>query len=101
MLVRVYTQDGVAGIGEAYWKGGDALVDRMNSFLVGETPFGIDRIYEHLVQNKSGESSISESRGEVTVAAPNRVRSGRIASEYDRGLELIVRVTRRVLESKR
>jgi L-alanine-DL-glutamate epimerase-like enolase superfamily enzyme len=60
ILVRVYTDAGVAGTGEAYWGGGDtAIVQRMKPFLVGENPLDIDRLYEHLVQKMSGEGSIS------------------------------------------
>lgn len=60
ILVRVYTDTGVVGTGEAYWGGGDdAIIDRMAPFLIGETPFDIDRLYEHLVQKMSGEGSIS------------------------------------------
>ncbi|MFC6963422.1 mandelate racemase/muconate lactonizing enzyme family protein [Halocatena marina] len=60
ILVRVYTDAGVVGTGEAYWGGGDdAIIDRMAPFLIGETPFDIDRLYEHLVQKMSGEGSIS------------------------------------------
>ncbi|WP_128906082.1 mandelate racemase/muconate lactonizing enzyme family protein [Halorubrum amylolyticum] len=60
ILVRVYTDAGVVGTGEAYWGGGDtAIVERMKPFVVGENPLDIDRLYEHLVQKMSGEGSIS------------------------------------------
>jgi L-alanine-DL-glutamate epimerase-like enolase superfamily enzyme len=60
ILVRVYTDAGVVGTGEAYWGGGDtAIVERMKPFLVGENPLDLDRLYEHLVQKMSGEGSIS------------------------------------------
>ncbi|WP_227378700.1 mandelate racemase/muconate lactonizing enzyme family protein [Haladaptatus halobius] len=60
ILVRVYTDAGVTGTGEAYWGGGDtAIIERMKPFLVGENPLDIDRLYEHLVQKMSGEGSIS------------------------------------------
>jgi len=60
LLVRVYTDAGVVGTGEAYWGGGDAdIVDRMAPFLLGENPLDIDRLYEHLIQKMSGEGSIS------------------------------------------
>jgi gluconate/galactonate dehydratase len=58
-LVRVYTDAGVVGTGEAYWGAGvPELVERMTPFLVGENPLDIDRLYEHLVQKMSGEGSI-------------------------------------------
>ncbi len=65
-LVRVYTDAGVAGTGEAYWGAGvPELIARMTPFLLGENPLDIDRLYEHMVQKMSGEGSI----GGVTVSA--------------------------------
>jgi gluconate/galactonate dehydratase len=58
-LVRVYTDAGIVGTGEAYWGAGvPELIERMTPFLVGENPLDIDRLYEHLVQKMSGEGSI-------------------------------------------
>ncbi|WP_276259183.1 mandelate racemase/muconate lactonizing enzyme family protein [Haloglomus litoreum] len=65
-LVRVYTDAGIVGTGEAYWGAGvPELIDRMTPFLVGENPLDIDRLYEHLVQKTSGEGSVEG----VTVTA--------------------------------
>ncbi len=65
-LVRVYTDSGIVGTGEAYWGAGvPALIERMKPFLFGENPLDIDRLTEHLVQKMSGEGSI----GGVTVTA--------------------------------
>jgi gluconate/galactonate dehydratase len=65
-LVRVYTDAGVVGTGEAYWGAGvPELVERMKPFLVGENPLDIDRLFEHLVQKMSGEGSLQG----VTVTA--------------------------------
>ena len=65
-LVRVYTDAGVTGTGEAYWGAGvPELISRMKPFIVGENPLDIDRLYEHLVQKMSGEGSIEG----VTVTA--------------------------------
>jgi len=65
-LVRVYSDAGVAGTGEAYWGAGvPELIERMTPLLVGENPMDVDRLYEHLVQQMSGEGSI----GGVTVTA--------------------------------
>ncbi|MEF8812231.1 MAG: mandelate racemase/muconate lactonizing enzyme family protein [Halovenus sp.] len=65
-LVRVYTDAGVTGTGEAYWGAGvPELVERMVPFLVGENPLDIDRLHEHLVQKMSGEGSVEG----VTVTA--------------------------------
>ena len=65
-LVRVYTDAGLTGTGEAYWGAGiPELIQRMRPFLVGECPLDIDRLYEHLIQKMSGEGSIEG----VTVSA--------------------------------
>jgi gluconate/galactonate dehydratase len=65
-LVRVYTDAGVVGTGEAYWgAGAPELIERMKPFVIGENPLDIDRMTEHLVQKMSGEGSI----GGVTVTA--------------------------------
>ena len=59
ILVRVYTDAGLVGTGEAYWGGGTPeIIDRITPFLVGENPLDTDRLYEHMVQKMSGEGSI-------------------------------------------
>ena len=65
-LVRVYTDAGIVGTGEAYWGAGvPELIERMKPFVIGENPLDIDRMYEHLVQKMSGEGSVEG----VTVTA--------------------------------
>lgn len=65
-LVRVYTDAGIVGTGEAYWGAGvPELIARMKPFLIGENPLDIDRLFEHLIQKMSGEGSIAG----VTVTA--------------------------------
>jgi len=65
-LVRVYTDAGVVGTGEAYWGAGvPELIERMKPFVVGENPLDVDRLYEHLIQKMSGEGSVEG----VTVTA--------------------------------
>jgi gluconate/galactonate dehydratase len=55
-LVRVYTDAGIVGTGEAYWgAGAPELIERMAPFLRGENPLDIDRLTEHLVKKMSGE----------------------------------------------
>ena len=58
-LVRVYTDAGIVGTGEAYWGAGvPEVIERMTPFVVGENPLDLDRLYEHLIQKMSGEGSI-------------------------------------------
>jgi gluconate/galactonate dehydratase len=65
-LVRVYTDAGVVGTGEAYWGAGvPELIGRMTPFILGENPLDIDRLYQHLIQKMSGEGSVEG----VTVTA--------------------------------
>ncbi len=65
-LVRLYTDAGIVGTGEAYWGAGvPELIERMRPFLLGENPLDVDRLFEHLVQKMSGEGSIAG----VTVTA--------------------------------
>lgn len=65
-LVRVYTDAGIVGTGEAYWGAGvPELIERMTPFLLGENPLDIDRLFEHMIQRMSGEGSIAG----VTVTA--------------------------------
>ncbi|MDS0292811.1 mandelate racemase/muconate lactonizing enzyme family protein [Halogeometricum luteum] len=65
-LVRIYTDAGIVGTGEAYWGAGvPELIQRMKPFLIGENPLDIDRLFEHLVQKMSGEGSVEG----VTVTA--------------------------------
>jgi gluconate/galactonate dehydratase len=65
-LVRIYTDAGIVGTGEAYWGAGvPELIERMKPFVVGENPLDIDRLFEHLVQRMSGEGSLAG----VTVTA--------------------------------
>ncbi len=71
-LVRVYTDAGVVGTGEAYWGAGvPELIERMTPFLLGENPLDVDRLYEHLVQKTSGEGSVEG----VTVTAISGVET--------------------------
>jgi len=65
-LVRVYTDAGIVGTGEAYWGAGvPELIERMKPFVIGENPLDVDRLYEHLIQKMSGEGSVEG----VTVTA--------------------------------
>lgn len=65
-LVRVYTDAGVVGTGEAYHGHGvPEVVEAMTPVLVGENPLDVDRLYEHLVEEFALEGSLAG----VTTAA--------------------------------
>jgi L-alanine-DL-glutamate epimerase-like enolase superfamily enzyme len=58
VLVRVYTDEGLTGLGEAYWGAGVAeIVHRLRPALVGENPFDVARLYEKLIRHMSGAGS--------------------------------------------
>ncbi len=60
VLVRVYTDDGITGLGEAYWGAGVAeLIQDIRPMLIGEDPFNIGRLYEKMIRNMSGAGSIA------------------------------------------
>lgn len=59
-LVRIYTDAGVVGTGEAYHGHGvPELVSAMRPVLVGENPLDIDRLYEHLIEEFALEGSLA------------------------------------------
>ncbi len=58
VLVRVMTDEGITGLGEAYWGAGvNELVHRARPLIIGEDPRNIGKIYELLVRCLSGEGS--------------------------------------------
>jgi L-alanine-DL-glutamate epimerase-like enolase superfamily enzyme len=66
VLVKVESDAGVAGLGEAYWGAGVAeLVHRAKPVLIGEDPRNINKLVEIMIRCLSGEGSI----GGATVTA--------------------------------
>jgi L-alanine-DL-glutamate epimerase-like enolase superfamily enzyme len=60
VLVRVSTDEGLTGLGEAYWGAGVAeIVHRLRPALVGENPFDVARLYEKLIRHTSGAGSLA------------------------------------------
>lgn len=58
VLVRVETDKGVSGLGEAYWGAGVAeLVHRAKPLLIGEDPRNIVRLMDIMLRCLSGEGS--------------------------------------------
>jgi gluconate/galactonate dehydratase len=59
-LVRLYTDAGVTGTGEAYWGAGVSdIIHSLESVLVGESPCDIDRLHTKMLNVLSGEGSIA------------------------------------------
>ena len=60
VLVRVETDEGISGLGEAYWGAGVAeLVHKAKPLLVGENPFNVGKLYELMIRCLSGEGSLA------------------------------------------
>ncbi|MDI3543257.1 MAG: galactonate dehydratase [Candidatus Atribacteria bacterium] len=66
VLVKVYTDSGLFGIGEAYWGAGVvSLIHRARDIIVGEEVTNINKCVERMIRGLSGEGSI----GGATVTA--------------------------------
>jgi L-alanine-DL-glutamate epimerase-like enolase superfamily enzyme len=60
VLVRVYTDEGITGLGEAYWGAGVAeLVHKAKTVLIGENPFNVGKAVEVMIRCLSGEGSLA------------------------------------------
>ncbi len=60
VLVRVSTDEGLTGLGEAYWGAGVAeIIHRLRPALVGENPFDVARLYEMMIRHLSGAGSLA------------------------------------------
>ena len=58
ILVRVYSDEGLTGLGECYWGAGvEAAVHRLRRLLVGEDPQNIDWLYQKMIRGMSGAGS--------------------------------------------
>lgn len=66
ILVRLYTDEGLVGLGECYWGAGvEAIARRLKPLLVGEDPQNVDWLYQKMVRGMSGAGST----GGATIAA--------------------------------
>src|SRR5438128_10046461 len=65
-LIRIYTDSGLVGLGEAYWGPGVMdVVEKLKPRLVGEDPMEVDRLWTRMMRLMSGPGSIAG----TTVAA--------------------------------
>jgi L-alanine-DL-glutamate epimerase-like enolase superfamily enzyme len=57
-LVRVYSDEGLVGLGECYWGPGVVqVVHRLKEIISGEDPHNIDWLYQKMVRRMSGAGS--------------------------------------------
>ena len=60
VLVKIETDAGITGLGEAYWGVGVAeLVHKAEPLIIGENPFNIGKLYDMMIRCLSGEGSLA------------------------------------------
>jgi L-alanine-DL-glutamate epimerase-like enolase superfamily enzyme len=70
-LVKIETDAGLYGIGEAYWGAGvkDVILNIMKQHLIGEDPLNVDKLYTKVLMRNAGAGAI----GGVTVTAASGI----------------------------
>src|ERR1700740_1540853 len=70
-LVKIETDAGVYGIGEAYWGPGvkDLIVTQFKPLLLGEDPLNVNKLYTKILMRSAGAGSIAG----VTVTAASGI----------------------------
>ena len=59
-LVRIYTDEGIAGIGEAYWGAGvKEIIHHLRGMLAGQDPLNVDCLFHRMMRGMSGAGSIA------------------------------------------
>ena len=70
-LIRVDTDAGVSGLGEAYWGYGvkDLILNQLKPQIVGEDPFNVDKLYTKMLMRSAGQGALAG----ITVTAASGV----------------------------
>jgi L-alanine-DL-glutamate epimerase-like enolase superfamily enzyme len=70
-LIRVDTDAGVSGLGEAYWGWGvkDLVLNKLKPIVVGEDPLNVDKLYTKMIMESAGAGAIAG----VTVTAASGI----------------------------
>ena len=70
-LIKVETDSGLYGIGEAYrgWGVKDLVVNKMKGIIVGEDPLNVDKLYTKILMQSAGAGAIAG----VTVSAASGI----------------------------
>src|SRR5689334_22559605 len=70
-LIKIETDSGLYGIGEAYWGWGvkDLVLNKMKDIIVGEDPLNVDRLYTKMLRDSAGAGAIAG----VTVTAASGI----------------------------
>src|ERR1700676_4424792 len=59
-LIKIETDSGLYGIGEAYWGWGgrDLVANKMKPIIVGEDPLNVDKLYTKMLMQSAGAGAI-------------------------------------------
>jgi L-alanine-DL-glutamate epimerase-like enolase superfamily enzyme len=70
-LIKVETDSGLYGIGEAYWGWGvkDLVLNKLAPIIVGEDPLNVDKLYTKMLMQSAGAGAIAG----VTVTAASGI----------------------------
>jgi L-alanine-DL-glutamate epimerase-like enolase superfamily enzyme len=70
-LIKIETDSGMYGIGEAYWGWGvkDLVINKLKHSLIGEDPLNVDKLYTKMLMDSAGAGAI----GGVTVSAASGI----------------------------
>ena len=70
-LIKIETDSGLYGIGEAYWGWGvkDLVLNKMKDIVVGEDPLNVDKLYTKMLMQSAGAGAIAG----VTVTAASGI----------------------------
>lgn len=70
-LVRIDTDAGVSGVGEAYWGFGvkDLILNQFKPLLIGEDPLNVDKLYTKVLMQSAGQGALAG----VTVTAASGI----------------------------
>jgi L-alanine-DL-glutamate epimerase-like enolase superfamily enzyme len=60
-LIRIDTDAGVSGLGEAYWGYGvkDLILNQLEPQIVGEGPLNVDKLYTKMLMRSAGQRAIA------------------------------------------
>lgn len=70
-LIKIETDSGLYGIGEAYWGWGvkDLVLNKLKPIVVGEDPLNVDKLYTKMLMQSAGAGAI----GGATVTAASGI----------------------------
>src|SRR6476661_6772928 len=70
-LIKVETDAGISGIGEAYWGWGvkELVLNKLKGIVVGEDPLNVDKLYTKMLMQSAGAGAIAG----VTVSAASGI----------------------------